>query len=682
MSINGIKTNDIYKKSWINCESKKDDLSNQTVEIDPNEHIRRSQRYKDVDIWTFYKLIYPNVCTLGDLLLQGLIESKDGPCIGRFLSEQTSSTTDIEWFTYSAIIEQCRLIGTYLWSSINLTPMISKVVIFSANRLEHICVEHACYMYGFIVIGLHSTSDSSTVRNVLVQSQASVLIVDDYKRISSFLEEIWKTTNVIKVITMDDVEKVDQKLENISNILKKTKTSIKSLPKIDPDSMATFMLTSGTTGEPKMAMLTHENILATVKGEVDRRRFDNISIKSNDRHLSFLPMTHCFERTALLNFFVKGGQVVFCPSKDKLFEYMAIVKPTRICMVPRVLNNIYEQFSISLTPTNKSPCDRISTEIGISKDINHADVDKTDWKSYRSIFQQVKQMFGGEVKSVLSGAAPIAPEVLEFFRLALDATVTEGYAQTESAAAGAWTHAACASNFGTVGVPMPTVEIKLTDVDGTLYKASNHQGEIKIRGPTIFKGYYGDEAKTREIIDGDGWLHTGDIGEWTSLGTLRIIDRCKNIFKLNNGKHIAPEPLERIYLRSPWIAQIFVDGNSDQSSVVAIIVPDELYLNKHFSSSMENKSTASLVSLCQNSLLKQIIHDDLIRLAKQYNLHHCEIPSNIYLDSERFTHANGLLTPTMKIRRVVARQRFHELIKQLYTTTHSASIKHIILSKM
>ncbi|UJR13009.1 hypothetical protein I4U23_000035 [Adineta vaga] len=431
-----------------------------------------------------------------------------------------------------------------------------------------------------------------------------------------------------------------------------------------------------------MAMITHENILAMVKGEAERRRRENINIESSDRHLSFLPMTHCFERTTLFSFFLKGGKVVFCPSVDKAFDYMAIVKPTHICMVPRILNNIYERFLAPLEATNSN---NKFSQISIAKATANEDksiVNMVDLTNYLPIFRRVKQMFGGKVKSLLSGSAPIAPEVLEFFRLALGVSLVEGYAQTESSAAGAWTHVTDESNIGTVGVPMPTVEIKLTDVDGTSYRAENNQGEVNIRGPTVFKGYYGDEAKTRETIDINGWLHTGDVGEWTSSGTLRIIDRCKNIFKLSNGKYVAPEPLERVYLRSPWITQIFVDGDSAQSTVVAIVVPDEAYVVGHFHSSTTNKSGSLFASLCQDPHLKQIIHIELINLAKHYNLHPCEIVSNIYLSHEPFTQANGLLTSTMKIRRTVGRQRFHELIKQLYTTAESAIVSHTILSKI
>ncbi|CAF4359594.1 unnamed protein product, partial [Adineta steineri] len=160
----------------------------------------------------------------------------------------------------------------------------------------------------------------------------------------------------------------------------------------------------------------------------------------------------------------------------------------------------------------------------------------------RIAFRKIKHLFGNEIKAMITGSAPITPDVMHFFRIALNIPIMEGYGQTESAGAGTSTHP-IDMTYGTIGSPVPTVEIKLVDVPGTDYRSEYNRGEVCIRGPTIFKGYYGDEEKTREAIDQDGWLHTGDVGEWTSTGALKIIDRTKHIFKLSQGKYIAPERL-------------------------------------------------------------------------------------------------------------------------------------------
>jgi long-chain acyl-CoA synthetase len=175
-------------------------------------------------------------------------------------------------------------------------------------------------------------------------------------------------------------------------------------------------------------------------------------------------------------------------------------------------------------------------------------------------------------------------------------------------------------------------------------------------------GYYGDEQKTRETIDEGGWLHTGDVGEWTTTGALRIIDRTKHIFKLNQGEYIAPERLEDIYLRSRWVGQIYVDGVSTESTVVAIIVPDDEYVRENF----KTTASTSFEDLCQNKKLKEIISADLNRLAKDYKFKYYETISNIHLHPELFTQENGLITSTFKTRRTVARQYFQNIIQSLY----------------
>ncbi|CAF2643038.1 unnamed protein product [Rotaria sp. Silwood2] len=275
----------------------------------------------------------------------------------------------------------------------------------------------------------------------------------------------------------------------------------------------------------------------------------------------------------------------------------------------------------------------------------------------RIIFRKVKQIFGGEVRAMLSASAPISRDVLHFFRIALDIPIYELFGQTESTGVATTTHIIDKS-CGTVGTSLCTVEIKLIDVPGTNYRSENNQGEICIRGPS----YHDDETKTRETIDEASWLHTGDVGEWTANGTLRIIDRSKHIFKLNQGEYIAPEHLEDVYLHSRWISQIFIDGCSTEATVVAIVVPNEEYVRKNFTST----GTKTFEEICKNNELKQLIMTDLLRLAKENKLKYFETMSNIYLHHESFSQQNGLITTTFKTRRVVARQRFQKIINSLY----------------
>jgi long-chain acyl-CoA synthetase len=223
-------------------------------------------------------------------------------------------------------------------------------------------------------------------------------------------------------------------------------------------------------------MLSHTNILATVKGNVDRRIRANIQADPTNRHCSFLPMAHLYERLVLFSNFIHGTQVVFCPVPEKVFEYYSFVHPTNVCMVPRVLNKVY---------------DTIMAEVGKSKIkrflVSQALHNEKSTIFSRFIFRKIRNLFGGDIFIMLTGSAPITPEVLHFFRIALDIPIVEGYGQTESTAAGTSTHLVDMS-CGAVGTPVPSTEIKLIDVSGTNYRSNNNQGEVCIRGPCIFKG--------------------------------------------------------------------------------------------------------------------------------------------------------------------------------------------------
>jgi len=222
-------------------------------------------------------------------------------------------------------------------------------------------------------------------------------------------------------------------------------------------------------------MLSHENLLATAKGHMIRLDQANIKTPITDRHCSFLPMAHIYERFILLQCLLRGTQIVFCPAPEKLANYLSIVKPTQASVVPRVLNKVYDAV---MTEVNKSKFKQFLVQQALRE--------QPSFLSHMA-FRKVKHLFGDQVKVMITGSAPITPDVMHFFRIALDIPIMEGYGQTESAGAGTSTHPIDMS-YGTIGSPVPTVEMKLVDVPGTNYRTENNQGEVCIRGPTVFKG--------------------------------------------------------------------------------------------------------------------------------------------------------------------------------------------------
>ncbi|XP_014870225.1 long-chain-fatty-acid--CoA ligase 5-like [Poecilia latipinna] len=278
------------------------------------------------------------------------------------------------------------------------------------------------------------------------------------------------------------------------------------------------------------------------------------------------------------------------------------------------------------------------------------------------IFHKVQESLGGRVRMMVTGAAPISPSVLNFLRAALGCQIFEGYGQTECAAACTFTLPGDAT-AGHVGVPLPCNFVKLVDVEEMNYFASNGEGEVCIKGTNVFKGYLKDPEKTAEALDKDGWLHTGDIGKWLPSGVLKIIDRKKNIFKLAQGEYIAPEKIENVYVRCGPVAQVFVHGDSLQSSLVAIVVPDADVL-PGFAKSLGIQG--SIEELCKSTEVKKAIITDMTKLGREAGLKSFEQVKDVHLHPELFTIENGLLTPTLKAKRAELKELFQPQIDKLY----------------
>ena len=223
-------------------------------------------------------------------------------------------------------------------------------------------------------------------------------------------------------------------------------------------------------------MLSHENLLAATKGNILRMEKAHINRSVNFRHCSVLPMAHVLERFMLLSGLLSGLQVVFCPETEKLIEYFSHVKPTQIIVVPRILNKVYDTV---IAEASKNQLKLFLVQQALRR--------KQSWWLSRLVFRKVKNLFGGEVLLVITGGAPITSEVMDFVRVALDAPVVIGYGQTESTACGTTTHVSDTTS-GKIGTPCTTSEIKLIDVPGTSYRSEMNQGELCVRGPTIFKG--------------------------------------------------------------------------------------------------------------------------------------------------------------------------------------------------
>lgn len=308
-----------------------------------------------------------------------------------------------------------------------------------------------------------------------------------------------------------------------------------------PQDIATFCYTSGTTGNPKGAMLTHENHLSCMGGIPTMM----VPVMS-DRHLSYMPIAHIFERLILNNTFVYGASVGFWRGDPLLLiEDIQACRPTMLAAVPRVLNKIHDKITTGIAAAGGMKKKIFDAGLA-SKTQNLLQTGQLTHPIYdRLLFNKIKKALGmDQLRFLISGSAPLNESVMMFFRCLLGCPVVEGYGQTEGAAGGTIVHGEDMTTAGHVGGPVACVDIVLIDVPemGYLHTDTQHRGipcqgrgEVCLRGPNVFKGYYRDTQKTKETIDEEGWLHSGDIGLWTPQGALKIIDRKKNLFKLSQG---------------------------------------------------------------------------------------------------------------------------------------------------
>lgn len=337
-------------------------------------------------------------------------------------------------------------------------------------------------------------------------------------------------------------------------------------------------------------METHQGIICNASAV----KAMGLDLSPEDAHLSYLPLPHMFERITQASCFAYGAHIGFYQGDPLLIlDDLAALRPTFFPSVPRLLNRIHDKLKAGIEEAGgvKQSLFNYAYSTKLAN-LENGQVTHPVWD--RIIFNGIRARVGlDRCRMMLTGSAPIAGHVLDFLRIVFCCPVHEGYGQTEATCASTFTFADDLT-VGHVGGPLPCNDVRLVDVpemgyfhtdkshgadsEGNGGLPCNGRGEICFRGPNVFRGYYKMPEKTAETIDSEGWLHSGDIGLWLPSGKLKIIDRKKNIFKLSQGEYIAPEKVENIYTQSPFVMQNFVYGDSLQSCLVGVVVPDPEYL--------------------------------------------------------------------------------------------------------
>ncbi|XP_065325507.1 long-chain-fatty-acid--CoA ligase 1-like [Pelmatolapia mariae] len=568
------------------------------------------------------------------------------------------------------VIEQAENLGSAFLHKGNSKTADSHIGIFSQNRPEWTISELACYTYSLVSVPLYDTLGTEAIGYIIDKASISTIVCDVTDKVNLVLDCINNMKHSVRTIVLMEspntslIERGQQAgihILSLQEMMAIGKANHQEPLPPQPKDMAVICFTSGTTGKPKGAMLTHGNIVSNCSAVI-KVTGTTCPVLPSDIHLSYLPLAHMFERVVQGVMLMHGARIgYFQGDIRRLSDDMKALKPTVFPVVPRLLNRMYDKiFGLA-----NSPWKRWLLEFAFKR--KHSEIMKgiirkdSIWD--KLIFNRVQASLGGCVRLMITGAAPISPVVLTFLRAALGCQFYEGYGQTECTA-GCTVTMPGDCTAGHVGAPLPCNTVKLVDVPEMNYLAENGEGEVCVKGANVFQGYLNDPERTAETIDADGWVHTGDIGKWLPNGTLKIVDRKKHIFKLAQGEYIAPEKIENIYMRSDAVAQVFVHGDSLQACLVAVVVPDPDFLSDWTKRTLGLQG--SYLELCGRAEVKAAILEDMLRLGKAGGLKSFEQVKAICIHTELFSIENDLLTPTMKAKRNELRQYFRSQIDELY----------------
>jgi long-chain acyl-CoA synthetase len=416
---------------------------------------------------------------------------------------------------------------------------------------------------------------------------------------------------------------------------------------LQANDLATIVYTSGTTGQPKGVRLSHGNLLANVLGI-----HEVVRLLPTDRSLSYLPLSHIFERTCGMFYpLYVGSSVAYSRGFAQIVEDFQQIPPTVLTTVPRLLEKVQETVfhQVENGPRWRQRVFRNAVGVGTKARLEKQPI--ASWKlglADRLVFRKIRQALGGQLRAVIVGGAPMPNYIGEFFTAA-GLNVAEGYGMTETAPVVS-ANPPDAPRLGTAGKVLPNLGVRIAD-----------DGEVLVRGPSVMSGYYRNDAATEEAFTGDGWLHTGDIGSLTDDGYLKITDRKKNLLVLSTGKKVTPAPIEGEILKNPFVDQVLMIGQS-RKYVSIIVVPNEQAVQDRWmktGKAIPPRSAWSRDADMMSFLMHQV-QDCTSDLAK------FEQPKKLLIADEAFTVENELLTPSLKVRGKNVLGVYASQIEQMY----------------
>lgn len=555
-----------------------------------------------------------------------------------------------------------------------------RVAILSENRYEWAVVDLAIQMVGAINVSLYTTLPPKQCEFILKDSEAKIFFVSTGIQLKKAVEVFDNCPHLETIIAFDEPRVKDYiesdyvklfdtictqgiKAETkYADLLKKRSKSVK------PEDIATLIYTSGTTGTPKGAMLTHRNIVSNVKSA-----HEAIDIGESDRCLSFLPLCHSFERTGGYYAMMAGGaEIYFAESVDTVAKNMLEMQPTIVVSVPRLFEKIYNLVNKSVSEGSAIQQSIFAWALSVGKrywDGERGLVSMQKALADKLVFNKLKQRTGGRIRFFVSGGAALPPEIGAFF-MSAGLNILEGYGLTETSPV------MCCNRYGeevigtvgkvingvTVGIQRLEDSKIIAQLSGEDYPSdlTSEAGEILNRGPNTMKGYWKNDEATREMIDEDGWLHTGDVGQFVN-GRLKITDRIKHMIVNAGGKNIYPGPIEDLFKTSPWIDQLVVVGEK-KSYMAALIVPDFEALETY--AKQNDIQHEGMENFLSHEAIQNIFNKEIRSFSKELASH--EKIRDFRLIPHEFSVETGELTPTLKVKRRIIEEKYGDLIEDIF----------------
>ncbi|KAL5649307.1 hypothetical protein ACJX0J_040116, partial [Zea mays] len=562
------------------------------------------------------------------------------------------------WKSYKEIYDEVLQAGSAL-QKLGVQPG-SRVGIYGANCPQWIVAMQACNGYSLVCVPLYDTLGAGAVDYIIDHAEIDVVFIQD-KKIKEILSPNCKSAKRLKALvaftsaTTEQNKEADQigiKMYAWDDFLKVGKDNPRQPCPPQASDICTVMYTSGTSGQPKGVMLTHESHAMYVKGvDLFMDQFDD-KMTTDDVFLSFLPLAHILDRMIEEYFFHKGASIGYYHGDlNALRDDIVELKPTLLVGVPRVYERIYEgilKAIAELRPLRRVIFNALYNRKLASMKAGYSHKTASPFADMLA-FRKVKARLGGRLRLLISGGAPLSNEIEEFMRVTTCAYFIQGYGLTETLGPSTVCYIDDMALVGSAGVPATYTEIRLEEVPEMGYNPLGvpSRGEICIRGKSLFAGYYKSPELTNEAIV-DGWFHTGDIGEMTPDGILKVIDRKKNIFKLSQGEYVAVEYLEKVYGFPPLVEDIWVYGDSFRSSLVAVVNPHQENTMKWAES---NGYKGSFDEICKLEGLKEYILKELAAVAQKNKLRGFEYIKGVVLDPVPFDIERDLVTATMKKKR-------------------------------